>query len=227
MEMVSSSKPHRPELQLEVALVPDQGAIQRPLAAQLAELGVLEPAHVEVDGPTLTEGRREVQHAALAADVDGLEQVHQAHVRERAAEAGLGLHALALEAHALTALQLEVHARDDLFDVDGLGQVVLHAELEALDLALHRAVAREEHEGDLAGVLALAQPLHQLEPVHVRQAGVADDHIGATQPDHLDGRERVGARGHAVAGLAQADLQHAQAALVGVDEEEVLLGHGL
>ena len=212
------------ELEVEVAVVPDQEAVHRRLAAELVQLGVDQVAFVEVDGAA-SALVAEVEHAGLAADVDRLEQVDEAHLRERAAEARLG-HAAALEALALVALQDEVHPRDDLFDVDRLGQVVLDAQLEAPDLALHRAVAREEDEGDLLGGLPLAELLDEGEAVHLREDRVREDEVRRGEVGHLERLFPRVAGGDGVAGLPQAHLQDAKASRVRVDEEEVLLGHG-
>src|SRR5690606_1520679 len=212
------------ELEVELALVPDEEAIDRGLAAELAELGVLERAVLEVDGAAPS-ARGEVEHAALAADVDRLEQIDHAHVGEGPAETGLGPHGLALEGFALVALELELDPREDLFDVDGLGEVIGDAELEAADLALHRGVAREEDQRDVLELFVFAELLDEGEAIEVGKDRVGQDEIGPGERDHLQRARRVLTGRHAETGLAQADLENAETALISVDEEEVLLRH--
>ena len=219
--------PHVAEVDLERALAPEQRAVDRALAAQRAELGVDQRCRRGSRSIAALRCRVQVQHARLLADVDRLQQVDEAHVGERAGEARLARAAPLLEPGALLALQNEVHARDDLFDVDRLGQVVLDAELEAADLALHRQVARQEDERDVGPFRACADLFDEREPVDARQARVGEDQVGPRDIEHLERGLGVGAGRDVVAGLAQADFEHPQASRVGVDEQEVLLGHGI
>src|SRR5690606_13831553 len=162
---------HLPKLEIELALVPDEEAIDGRVAAELAELGVLKRPVLEVDGAA-PPAEREIEHAALSADVDRLEQIDQAHVGERTAEAGLRPHGLALERLALVTLELELDAREDLFDVDRLGEVIGDAELEPLHLALDRRVAREEDQGNVLELLVLTELFHEGEPVEIGEDGI-------------------------------------------------------
>ncbi len=214
---------HGAELEVELTLVPHQESVDRAIALQVAALRVDQAPVEEVDRTAaVTVG--ELEHTGLPADVDRLEQVDQTHLRKRAAEAGLG-EAPPLQAPTLVTLEHQVHARDDLFDVDRLGEVVLDAQLEAADLALHRAVARQEDERDLGVLRALTELLDEAEAIELRQSSVAEDQVRLAELDHLEGRLRILAARDRVPGLAQTDLQHPQASRVGIDEEEVLLRH--
>ena len=208
--------PHRAKVDLEGAVVEDERAIHGALTDDAAHLGVDDLAFAEEDlaarAPAL-----EVQHAALAGDVDRLEQIDEPHVRERAAEARL--RERVLQALALLPLQHQVHAGDDLFDVDRLGEVVLDAELQPADLALDRGIARQEDERDRREVRALLDPLDEREPIPAGQARVRQDQVGQRQRHHVERALRVGRGRDAVARFAQADLEHAQAPGVGIDEQ--------
>ena len=217
---------HLAELEIEVALAPDQEAIHGRLAGLVAELGVAELSFFEEDRPA-TIARRQVQHAALAADVDRLQQIDQAHVRQRAREARRRQRVPMLQALALSALQLEVHARDDLLDVDRLGEVVLDAELEAADLALDRAIAGQEHEGDVRPIGVFAQMLDQREAVDLGQPSVRDDHVGRRQLHHRQRTFAVTARCDTITGLTEAYREDSETSLVRIYQEEVLLGQAV
>ena len=82
----------------------------------------------------------------------------------------------------------QVHARDQLAHEDGLGEVVLDAELEAADLVLDRLLAREEHDRDRGPLGLLLEPAHQRVAIERGKAGVGEDQIGRRV---LDLRERV------------------------------------
>ncbi len=166
----------RAELEIEGAVVPHQEAVDRLLTLEPTQLGVDERAVEKVDRALLL-GVLEREHARFPADVDGLQEIDEPHLRERTCEAGLAL-ATSLEPAALEALEHQVHPGDDLFDVDGLGEVILDPQLQPADLALHRALARQEHEGDVLPVGVLAQLLHQGEAIARGQAGVRQDQIG-------------------------------------------------
>ena len=74
--------------------------------------------------------------------------------------------------------------------------------------------------------LVALERLAQLEPVHLRHLGVGEHQVRRADLDLLERVLAVDGRGDGEAGLLQADLHHAQALRVAVDEEEVLLGHG-
>jgi hypothetical protein len=85
-------------------------------------------------------------------------------------------------------LQEDLDAREDLFDVDRLGEVVLHAELEAANLVLDVGLRGQEDERDRRPVGVLLEPLDQLEAVHLRHLRVGDDQV---RRGRLDLAERV------------------------------------
>jgi hypothetical protein len=121
--------------------------------------------------------------------------------------------------------QEKVDPSDQLANEDGLGEVVLHPQLEAADLVLDRLLAGEEHDGDLPPVRVLLEATDERVAVHLGQARVAEDQIGHRELDLLERVEAVLGGGHAVAGLLQADFEDPDAARVRVDKEELLFGH--
>src|SRR5690606_32803178 len=116
------------EVDLELALVPEEQAVDGRFRPELAELRIDELPVAEHHTPALR-AVAELEHARLAADLHRLEEIDQPHVGERAREARLGDRVAPRQPLALLALQGEVDARDDLFDVDGLDEVVLDAQL--------------------------------------------------------------------------------------------------
>src|SRR5215468_9125462 len=126
--------PDRLELDLELAVGPDEQAIHRVLALQPAELGVDDLAVPKVDrrAPALA---GEVDDAGFSTYFNGLNQVNDRHVGELAGELGLRL-ALLRQRRALLLLKEDLDPGDDLLDVDRLRQVLLDAELEPADLVL-------------------------------------------------------------------------------------------
>src|SRR5262249_30679731 len=77
----------------------------------------------------------EVDDARFPTDLDGLNEIDHRHVGELPGELGLRL-ALLRQRRALLLLKQDLHARDDLLDVDRRVQVLLDAELEPTDLVL-------------------------------------------------------------------------------------------
>ena len=130
-----------------------------------------------------------------------------------------------LERLALLLLQQDLDARDDLFDVDRLGEVVLDAQLEPADLVLDVGLRRQEDERDRRPVGVLLEPLDELEAVHLRHLGVGDDEVGRRGLDLAERVEPVDRGRDVEAGLLQADFENAKALGVTVDEKEALLGH--
>jgi uncharacterized protein (TIGR02266 family) len=119
-----------------------------------------------------------------------------------------------------------MRARDDLFDVDGLGEVVLGARLQALDLRLDGLLAGEEDEVNVTKPLVALDDLAQLEPVHLGHAGLREHEVRRADLDLLERVLSVDRRRHLEAGLLEADLHDAKALRVTIDQEQVLLRHG-
>ena len=215
------------ELDLERGLVPDERAVDGLLAAEAAELGVDHLAVAEVDVPLLAAAAK-VNDAALPRYLEGLEQIDHGHVRRRPGEARPPRRGAARGGDVLLrpAREEQVHPRDELADEDRLRQVVLDPELEAANLVLDRLLAREKDDGD-------ARPLRRSFSLRTR---VYPSSLGRrvslrtrSGVERFDLRERVqavGGRGDAVAGLLEAHLEHADAPRIGVDEKQLLLGHG-
>src|SRR5690606_13268029 len=82
----------RHELHVEVALERVEHPVEGVLAAQPAQLRVDDLAFLEVDDAGAL--ALELDGAGLAADLEGLHEIDDAHVRERAREPGLRLAAL-------------------------------------------------------------------------------------------------------------------------------------
>jgi hypothetical protein len=126
----------------------------------------------------------------------------------------------------LPLLEQDIDPRDDLFDVDRLGQVVVDTELEAANLVLDRGLGGEEHERDLGPVGGAAHTTTELEAIEVGwKFRFGNDQVGCVE---LELVERVGYRYRRRDGksrFAKRDLQHSQTASVAIDQEQALLGH--
>ena len=156
--------------------------------------------------------------------LDGLEQVDQRHVFEAAGDLLRTRHRQQL---LLASLEQELHAGRDLLDVDRLGEEVLHAKLEALALGVHGARVCQEDEGDRLPVEVLLDAAAELDARHPRQLHAADDErrplTAVFEPlqrftaplDDVD----------LIAGLLQAQLQHAAALGVRLYDENELVRH--
>ena len=206
----------RLELDGKLAVVPQQQAVDRALAGQAPELRVDHLAVAEVDSAAFSLAAVDLDDARLARELDGLHEIDHRHVAERALKACARVSAL--DPLALRALQNQPDARADLFDVDGLREVVLDAELEAAHLVLDGGVRREEEERNLSPVGMLLEAAAKLEAVEAGQLDVGDDHLGRLRGD---ARERIGTAGGRlddVAVLLEVDLEQPQALGVPVDE---------
>ncbi len=208
---------HAAELHLELAVVPGEQAVDRVLAHQVAGLGVDHLAVAKVDGGAAAGGALEVDHAGLAADLDGLDEVDHAHVGDVAGKARAAV-ALSLDPLALGALEQQADPRRDLFDVDRLGQVVGDAELEPADLVFDRGLPGQEDERDLGPLRAQLERLAEREAVHVVHLGVRDDEVRLGSLYLVQGVTAVGRRRDVVACLLERDLEDAQATDIAVDE---------
>jgi hypothetical protein len=186
------------------------------------QLRVDDAALLEVDGADAL--ALDGDGARLAADLERLDQIHHAHVRQAAGEAALGRLPL-FDPLLLRLLEDHLHAGDDLFDVDGLRQVVVATELQAAHLELDRLLVGEEDEGDVLEALVRLERLAQLEAVHLRHLRVGQHEIRRADLHLLDRVLAVNGRRHGEAGLLEADLHHAKALRVTIDQEQVLLGH--
>ena len=68
------------------------------------------------------------------------------------------------------------HARKQFVHAEGLGDVIVGAEIERLDLADLVAAARQHHDRD--GLVARAHHPQQFQALHVRQSKIENDEIG-------------------------------------------------
>jgi hypothetical protein len=164
-----------------------------------------------------------VDDARLAVDLDGLDDVDDADVGQLAGELRALVAPPRLQSLALAPLQQHPHARGDLFDVDGLAEVVLHAQLQPTDLFFDRLVAGEEDERDLRPLGSLLDPAAEVEPVHLVHVRVRDDEIGRALLHRGQRLDPVVRGGDDEARFLEADVEDAQALGIAVDEEEALL----
>src|SRR5262249_54027487 len=154
------------ELDLELSVGPDEETIDGVLALQPPKLRVDDLAVAEIDRRAAAFAGK-VDNTRFSTDLDSLNEIDHRHVGELAGELGLRLPFLG-QRRALLLLKQDLHARDDLLDVDRLGQVLLDAELEAADLVLDGLGAGEEDERDLVPLRPLLQALTQAEPIELR-----------------------------------------------------------
>ena len=113
-----------------------------------------------------------------------------------------------------------------LLEAERLGDVVVAADGQALDLVVDRVPRREEDDGQLpAGV---AQPPGDREAVHVGEHDVEDDEVGVVRSDALVRAVRaVAGDRHLEPGEAQGGgEQLADVGLV-LDDEQLGLGDGV
>ena len=210
------------ELHVEVALERVEHSVEGVFAAQPAELGVGDLALFEIDDAGAF--ALELDGAGLAAHLEGLHQIDHAHVRQAAAEPGLRL--ALLDPFLLDLLKNHLHAGDDLFDVDRLGQVVVAAQLEAAHLELDRLLAGEKDERNVAKAFVAFEHPGQLEAVHLGHSGFRQHQVGRRDLHLVERVFAVNGRGHLKASLLQADFGNSQVLCVAIDEEEMLLCHG-
>ena len=115
-------------------------------------------------------------------------------------------------------------ARDELFEAEGLHQVVVAAQREAAHLVFGGvASGEEEHRRAIAG---LAEPLAHVEPVEVGQHHVEHDQVGFDLRDRVDRIAAVGHGVHLEAGVAQGGLEHRAEVVLVIDEQEAGGGDG-
>ncbi len=216
----------RPELDREVAFVPDEGSIDGLSPLQPAERGVNDLPVAKRDDRLVT-AVGDVEDAALARDLEGLEQVHHAHVQDGSGEAGAPRRGLpGGDALLGPAVQEHVDAGNEFSDEDRLGEVVLDAELEAPHLVLHGLAAGEENHGNGGPFGLLLHSLDQSEAVEPGETCVREHEVGCRELDFLQSIEPVFGRGDRVARLLQADFEDRAGVGVLIDEEKLELGHG-
>ena len=120
--------------------------------------------------------------------------------------------------------QDRLDAGDDLIEVERLGDAVVAAGVEALDLRLGLVLGGQEQ--DRCRVPGAAKALGDAEPVHVGQHDIEDDQVGLL---FEDGRDRLGAVRDGTnleSGEPEArDEQVTDVRLV-VDDEDARCGHG-
>ena len=108
--------------------------------------------------------------------------------------------------------------REQLLALERLDEVVVRADVEALDAGVER-VARGQHQ-DRRVVLVLAQPAGDLDAVHAREAEVEDEQVGEERVDLVERRDAVAGEAHLVALQPQRALEHLGDLLVVLDDED-------
>ena len=121
--------------------------------------------------------------------------------------------------------ELDPYARDHLSDVDRLGEVVSNPELETADFAFDRTIARQKHERYSRPGRVFSQSFHEIESVRVAELGIRQDQVRFVGLEDLECALDARAGSHVVACVAEAHLEHAEASLVSIDNEEILPGH--
>ncbi len=124
--------------------------VDRLFAPKAPELRVDDLPVAEVD-VRLLRRPAQVNDAALARDLERLQEVDHRHVLRRSREAGpprQGLRRGGRDVLLRTPREEEVDSGDELANEDGLREVVLDAELEPANLVLDRLLARQEDDGD-------------------------------------------------------------------------------
>ncbi|MBG9885105.1 hypothetical protein ABE10_00595 [Bacillus toyonensis] len=121
------------------------------------------------------------------------------------------------------AAQDRLGAGDDLVEAEGLGDVVVAAGVEPLDLVL-RVVLRGEEE-DRSGEAGAPKALGDAEPVHVGEHDVEDDEVGLLLEDGGDGGGAVGDGLHRESGEAQPRGQQVADVRFVVDDQDARFSH--
>ena len=215
----------RSEVDLEIGLAPDEETVDGLLAPQPSDLGVDDLAVLE---PDVAEARAALEgdRAALARDLECLEEVDHGHLVDRSGEARSERRRLLRRDRVLCAAREDhVHAGEQLAHEDRLREVVLHAELESSDLVLHRVVRGEEDDRDRRILAPVPEAPNERVTVELGKLGVADDEIRRLRIDHVERRLAVLDASDVVASLPKADLDDPHASRVRIDEEDLLLGH--
>ena len=115
-------------------------------------------------------------------------------------------------------------AGHDLLEAEGLGDVVVAAHREPLDLVLDR-VTRGDKD-DRQQPAGLPQPAGHLEPVHVGEHDVEDDEVGVVLRGAGDRRPPVAGHGHVEAGEPQRGREQLTDVGLVLDDEERGFGDG-
>ncbi len=84
--------------------------------------------------------------------------------------------------------------------------------------------AREKDDRGVCDGRSLAHGAYELESVEPGKARVGDDHVRSDRVDLLQAVLGVGRGRHDVSGLAQADLEHAEAERIGIDQKQLFHG---
>ena len=114
--------------------------------------------------------------------------------------------------------QCRAHAREQLFHAERLGDVIVGAEIERLDLGNFVAAARQHHDRNiLAPLTNLAE---QLEPLHVGKAEIENDEVGLVS-HQIESGLRVGRVDGLIALRAQSHAQQFADRRLVVDDKDL------
>ena len=114
--------------------------------------------------------------------------------------------------------QQRAHAREQLLALERLDEIVVGADVEALDARVER-VAGGQHQ-DRRVVLVLAQPARDVDAVHARETEVEHEDVGQERVHLVERRDAVAGEPDLVALQPQRALQHLGDLLVVLDDED-------
>jgi len=115
-------------------------------------------------------------------------------------------------------------AGHDLLQAERLGDVVVAADGQALDLVVDRVTGRHEDDGQLAA--RLAEPAGHLEAVHIGEHDVEDHEVRVALRGARDGGAPVVGDGHVEAGEPERRREQLTDVGLVLDHEERRLGDG-
>jgi hypothetical protein len=115
-------------------------------------------------------------------------------------------------------LEAALHDVHDLFDLEGLENVVVRAALHGVDGGLDRAESRHDHRQRVG--MSLGHFLEQIEAAHLRHLEVADDHVVARALKLVDGAGPVLGRADDVALHSEKVRDDVADELLVVDDED-------
>ena len=165
-----------------------------------------------------------LDHARFAADLNGLNQIHHRHIGQLADEARARVMRL-FDSDALAFLQRDLQARDDLLDVDRLGQILVDAELQTADLLFHRGFASQEHERNLGPRRVGFDPFAKLKSIDIVEENLGDDDVGHRLGKRLQRSSGVHCCCDGESRFAKRNFEDCYASWVTIDEEHTLLEH--
>jgi hypothetical protein len=112
-----------------------------------------------------------------------------------------------------------MHPRDQLADLEGLGDVVVRTQADPGDDVGGGVAAREEQQRHAAQRQVGPQLPDELEPVHVGHVDIGHDHVRDGFVEQAQGLLGAQGGGHPVAGVRQGRLHEGDDHLVVVEDQ--------